>query len=218
MNELIFQLHSPEEFRYLSSLGHWIAGYIFLGVSIIAFLQALGFLKSRQYFWPLLLVISGLIFIPYSILHHGSEKLDLVFKVIQLDFQQRQHIIMFNLLFIAGIVELLISLKKIQGTLWRFVWPGVIIIVGLMFLFHPQHGTVEAMAYSLPYHRTLGTVLLLAGLAKIAEVIWSQRYRLLTFLWIAFLLFSSILLITFNEPEGSYRMGFSIQQQHQGAN
>lgn len=217
MNELIFQLHSPEEFRYLSSLGHWIAGYIFLGVSIIAFLQALGLFKSKQYFWPLLVVISGVIFIPYSILHHGFGKLDLVFKVIQLDPQQRQHIIMFNLLFIAGIVELLLSLKKIQGTLWRFVWLGVIIIVGLMFLFHPQHGTTEAMAYSLPYHRVLGTVLLLAGLVKIAEVIWSQRYRLLTFVWVVFLFISSILLITFNEPEGSYQKDGSSQQIHHGS-
>lgn len=214
MNELIFQLHSPEEFRYLSSLGHWIAGYIFLGVAIIAFLQASGLFKSKQYLWPVLVVIAGTVFIPYSILHHGFEKLDLVFKVIQLDPQQRQHIIMFNLLFVAGIVELLLSLKRIQGAFWRFVWPGVIIIVGLMFLFHPQHGTTEAIAYSLPYHRILGTVLLLTGLAKAAEVIWLQRYRLFAFVWVVFLLFSSILLITFNEPEGSYQMGSSIQQRH----
>ena len=105
MSDLIFQLHTPEELRYFSSLGHWIAGYIFLGVSIIAFLQTIGLLKSKIYLWPLIVVIAGIIFIPYSILHHGFEKLDLVFKVIQLDPRQRQHLIMFNLLFIAGIIE-----------------------------------------------------------------------------------------------------------------
>ena len=91
MSDVIFQLHTPGEFRYFSSLGHWIAGYIFLDISVIAFLQAIGFLKSKQYLWPLIVVISGIIFIPYSILHHGFEKLDLVLKVIQLDPQQRQH-------------------------------------------------------------------------------------------------------------------------------
>ena len=212
MSDLIFQLHSPEEFRYLSSMGHWIAGYIFLGISIIAFLQALGLFKSKQYLWPLLVVIAGAIFIPYSILHHGFEKLDLVFKVIQLDPQQRQHIIMFILLFVAGVVEFLLSLKKIQGKLWQFVWPAVIIIIGLMFLFHPQHGTAEAMAYSLPYHRILGTALLLTGLAKAAEVIWLQRYRLLAFVWVVFLLVSSLLLLTYNEPEGVYQIDQSTQQ------
>ena len=150
MSDLIFQLHSPEEFRYLSSLGHWIAGYIFLGVAIVAFLQALGFLKSRQYLWPLLVVVAGAIFIPYSILHHGFERSYLVFKVIQLDPQQRQHLIMFNLLFVAGIIELLLSLNKIKGQFWNFVWPGVMLVIGYMFLTHPQHGTSDAIAYSVP--------------------------------------------------------------------
>ena len=214
MNDLIFQLHSPEEFRYLSSLGHWIAGYVFLGVSIIAFLQALGLFKSKQYLWPLLVVVAGIIFIPYSFLHHGFEKLDLVFKVIQLDPQQRQHIIMFNLLFVAGLVELLLSLKKIQGKLWQFVWPGTLFIIGYLFLTHPQHGTAEARAYSLLFHTILGSVILLAGVFRMATVIWSRKYKWVTYGWILFLFITSIMLITYNEPKGAYQMDSSLQQQN----
>lgn len=215
MNELIFQLHSPEEFRYLSSLGHWIAGYIFLGVAIIAFLQALVFLKSKQYLWPLVVVVTGAIFIPYSIFHHGFEKLDLLFKVIELDPQQRQHFIMFNLFFVAGIIELLLSLKKIKGNLWHFVWPGVILIVGYMFLTHPQHGTAQARAYTVPFHTILGVVLVITGVLKSAEVIRSQRYKWITYGWILFLFIASVMLVTYKEPEGVYQKDSSIPAQHQ---
>lgn len=206
MNELIFQLHSPEEFRYFSSLGHWVAGYIFLGVAIVALLQALGFLKSQKYMWPVLVTIAGLVFIPYNMMHHGLNELPLVWKVILLDPQQRQHFIMFNLLFVAGIVELLLSLGKIKGKFWNFAWPGVILVIGYMFLTHPQHGTAEAIAYSKPFHTILGSVLLLTGILKAAEVFWGAKYKLVTFGWIIFLFITSVILITYNEPEGSYQI------------
>lgn len=213
MNDLIFQLHTPEEFRYLSSLGHWIAGYIFLGVAIAALLQALGIFKSQKYLWPLLVVIAGIIFIPYSIFHHGFEKLGLVLKVYELDPQQRQHITIFILLFVAGVVELLLSLKKLKGNYWHFFWPAVLVVIGLMFLFHPQHGSAEALAYSVPYHRTLGTVLVLSGFLRILEITWPKKYKIFAFGWIAFLFAASILLIVYNEPKGTYEIDSSAEQE-----
>lgn len=215
MNDVIFQLHSPEEFRYLSSLGHWIAGYIFLGVVIIALVQAFGFFKTKTYLWPLLVTISGLIFIPYNMMHHGLNELPLVWKVIELDPQQRQHFTMFNLLFIAGILELLLSLKKLKGKYLHFVWPGVMFVIGYMFLTHPQHGTAEARAYAVPFHTTLGTVLLITGALKAAEVIWAKKYKWVTYGWILFLFITSVMLITYNEPEGAYQQDSTpIQQQN----
>lgn len=217
MNDLIFQLHSPDEFRYLSSLGHWIAGYIFLGVSIIAFIQALGFLKNEQvlgfankrYLWPLLIVIGGAISIPYYLFHHGLDELPKVLQVIQLDPQQRQHFMMFILILVAGIVELLLSLGKIKSRIWYLVWLGVLLVIGFMFLTHPQHGTLEAIAYSKPFHTALGVVLLLAGLLKAAEILWSKKHKIFTFGWIIFLSIASVMLITYNEPEGSYQVDHS---------
>ena len=212
MNDLIFQLHTPEEFRYLSSLGHWIVGYIFFGVALIVLLQTLGFLSSKKYLWPILVVAAGIILIPFNLLHHSLAQLPLVWKVIELDPQQRQHLIMFNLIFVAGLIELFLSLKRIKNKTWQFVWPGVLFIIGLMFLFHPQHGTTEALAYSVPYHKTLGTVLVLTGLFKTAEVVWSKRLKWLVWFWIIFLFITSGLLIIYNEPEGAYTTG-SLQNQ-----
>lgn len=212
MNELIFQLHTPEEFRYLSSVGHWIIGYIFLAVAIIALLQTFGFLSSKKYLWPILVVVAGIILIPFNLLHHSLAQLPLVWKVLELDAQQQQHFIMFNMIFIAGLVELLLSLKKIKGKVWQFIWPGVLSIIGLMFLFHPQHGTVASLAYSVPYHRTLGTVLVLTGLFKAAEIAWSKRNKWFVWLWIIFLFIASGLLIIYNEPGGSYTTNSSQHQ------
>ncbi len=212
MSDLIFQLHTPEEFRFLISLGHWIVGYIFLGVAIIALLQAVGFLKAQKYLWPALIVIAGIIFIPYNILHHGFEKLPLVLKVLEVDEQQKQHFIMFNLLFIAGITELLLSLGKIRSKFWYFIWPGVMFVIGYMFLTHPQHGTVQALAYTKPFHTILGIVILLTGLLKVVEIHWSTKYKLIKFGWIMFLFITSIMLITYNEPEGAYKIDSSVEQ------
>lgn len=214
MHDFIFQLHTPEEFRYLSSVGHWIAGYIFLAVVIVAFLQKLGFLKNKPYIWPILVTIAGNILIPYNILHHKLNELPLVLKVIELDSQQRQHFIMFNLIFIGGVTELLISMKKAKAKLWHFVWPAAILIIGLLFLTHPQHGNAEALAYTIPFHKSLGIILIIAAVGKSADVIWSKKYKWIAYLWIFFLFISSIMLISYNEPIGAYQMDHEKQQQN----
>lgn len=211
MSDIIFQLHTPEEFRYLSSLAHWIAGYIFLGVAIIAFFQINGFLKSQKYLWPILVTISGLVFVPYTLMHHGWSELALVWKVMTLDPQQQQHFIMFILLFIAGFVELLLSLKKLKGRYWYLVWPSVLFTIGYMFLTHPQHGTAEALSYTVSFHSTLGIVLLLTGLLKIAEVTVESKYKWIAYGWIIFLFIASIMLMSYNEPIGAYHIDPSIR-------
>lgn len=216
MNNLIFQLHTPEEFRMLSSTAHWMAGYIFIGVVIVAFLQSLGFFKTKTYLWPLLVAFAGLIFIPFTLMHHGVSELPLVWKVLQLDPQQRQHFIMFNLLSFAGIIELFLSLKKIKGNLWHFIWPGVLLVIGYMFLTHPQHGTTQSLTYTMPFHTTLGTILIITGVLKAFELRWAKKYKWIAYGWIIFLFVASIMLISYNEPEGSYRMDSSQPAQNQG--
>lgn len=218
MNDIIFQLHTPEEFRFLSNVGHWIAGYLFLAVAVIAFLQArnLFSLRSYPFLWSLLIVIAGFMFIPYTLAHHGINELPFVWQVIQVDPQQRQHFSMFTLLFIAGIVELFLSIKRLRGVGWYSIWPAVLLSIGYMFLNHPQHGTLEAQAYSKPYHTTLGILLVFTGVAKVTQIYWSKKYTILTYLWIFFMGLSSILLILYNEPIGSYESE-PIQQNDSGS-
>jgi len=206
ISPLIFQLHSPEEFRGFSSLGHWIAGYILGAVTVVALIQAFGILKSKSYLWPAILIIAGFIFIPYSFLHHGLAQLGLVVKVVWLDAQQRQHIIMLFLLFIAGLSEFLYATSKLKNEIWRFVWPTVLTVAGLMFIFHPQHGTAEALAFSQLFHRTLGMVLVLTGVLRGAEIVSVSKGKWFSFAWIVFLFIAAILLIIYIEPAGAYQL------------
>jgi hypothetical protein len=203
---LIFRLHSPEEFRGLSSLGHWIAGYILGAVAIVALIQAFGILKSKSYLWPAIIIIAGIIFIPYNFLHHGLAQFGLVVKVAWLDLQQRQHTIMFFLLFIAGLSEFLYATSKLKNEIWRFVWPSVLTIAGIMFIFHPQHGTLEALAFSKLFHRILGMVLVLAGVLRGAEIVSIPKRKWLSFAWIIFLFIAAVLLIVYIEPIGAYQL------------
>ena len=45
-------------------------------------------------------------------------------------------------LIVVGIIALLVSLGVITGSIWSFVLPAILIIVGLCFLFgkHHRHG------------------------------------------------------------------------------
>ena len=45
-------------------------------------------------------------------------------------------------LIVVGIIALLVSLGVITGSIWTFVWPAILIILGLGFLFgwHRRHG------------------------------------------------------------------------------
>ena len=84
-----------------------------------------------------------------------------------------------------------------------------------MFLFHPQHGNQEALVYTKPFHATLGIVLFVSGSLKAIEMVLSEKYKWITYGWILCLFIASIMLITYNEPEGAYQMS-SWKQQHQG--
>lgn len=206
MNEIIFQLHTPEELRYLSNIFHWILGYAFFAVTVITILQLLGYLKSKFFLWPLLIIIVSGSTVLYLMLHHGLSALLLVWKVILSDSQQQQHFTMLILLFLGGISEFLLSLKKLKKPHWYIAWPISLIIIGFMFLFHPQHGTAEAIAYTLPFHTSLGLFLIATGLFKTVYVLLANKFKLLSQLSVIGLLIVSIMLISYSEPEGAYQM------------
>lgn len=208
INPLIFQFHSPEEFREIVTLGHWIIGYLLGTVAVIALIQALGVLKKKTYLWPVIIIVASVIIVPFTFLHHELNQLRLVAKVMWLDMQQRQHIIMIFFLFIAGVSEFLYATKKLKNELWGFVWPSVLIIIGLMFVLHPQHGNAEALAFSELFHEILGIVLILSGIFKGLEItsISESKQKIFSFAWIIFLLVAAMLFISYIEPVGSYQL------------
>ena len=193
---IILQLHTPEELILYSNIAHWVFGAIFLIVSGIALMQALGYWKSRPYLWPMLVLIAGLFLPVFSFFHHWNE-LGFVWQAMIGDPQQRQHLIMAILLGIAGIFEL--KSKR------KLVFPAVLVIIGIMFIVHPQHGAGEAVMRASIIHQYLGVILILTGISRSAEMLWPKR-KWLAYPWIFFLAIAAILLISYREPANAYQL------------
>lgn len=204
----MLQLHSPQQLQDLSNFAHWAEGAIFLAVSLILLAKLLGLIKSKKIdlIWPALILFAGLFLIIYIFIHHPISQLGTVWQAILSDPQQTQHFIMALLLIGAAALQLLYSTGKLTLKLIPFIFPAVVLITGLMFIFHPQHGTDEAIRYMLFYHRSLGSVLVLAGLVNVFSVYGNQKNKLTSFVGVSFLLVASILLLLYREPIGSYRM------------
>ncbi len=194
-------LHSAAEMQQLSNLGHKVEGALLLMVAVIAGLQAVGFLKMKQ-LWPSVIVVAGLFLIGFLLLHHGTEKFQLVWKLLISDPQQRQHLTMAGLLVIAGVSELIFRGYHVNWL--RFVWPLVLCLVGLMFLTHEQHGSSEAVDWAQRIHRYLGALLIVVSISILANIFFGERYKWLPFVWPVLLVITSIFLFAYNEPEGAY--------------
>jgi hypothetical protein len=114
------------------------------------------------------------------------------------DAQQREHTIMAASIAVAGVAELL----RGSSLGWAYVWPGVMLLIGVLFLTHAQHGTGAAVAKALWQHRILGLTAIVAGLLRVAEV--STGVSIFGILWPIVLLAAAAQLILYREPEGAY--------------
>lgn len=194
------KLHTPEEMQQLSNLGHWIEGALLAMVAILAFLEYRGIIKNK-FMWPSLILIAGIFLPAFMLLHHGVDKINLVWQLTISDPQQRQHLIMAGLLFFAGLSEIIARNKNVS--LLYYAWPVVLSIIGIMFLIHPQHGTSEAVQLAQKIHILLGIMLFLAAIFKVI-VLLSERHSL-SIVWIVMLFITAALLLLYKEPKGAYK-------------
>lgn len=197
MKQHSFVSHTPEEMRRLSNLAHIIEGILIAIVGLLALLGNVDTLQWASTAWPLLILIAGivLLFLLYA-LHPASE-----WGLIWRDAQQREHTIIAAAVAIAGVAELLSS-----GTpALNYVWPAAIILTGLLFLFHAQHGTSEAAARAVRQHRALGITLILAGSLSFVELLNGVRFAAI--LWPIVLLLAAVQLLLYREPVGAYEVG-----------
>ncbi len=202
---LILQLHTLEELIYLSNLAHWIEGGLFSAVVIIAFVQATGIYRASwlKYVWPSLILAAGLFLPIFSFSHHWNE-MELAFKATIYDAQQRQHLYIAIIVTVAAALEFY-SIKT--DKLWaKVAFPAGLLIIGLLFLAHQQHGTSEAVMNAVIIHRYLGASLILAGIFRMVEVLGKSKMKLAAYLWMIFLAVASGLLISYREPEGAYQI------------
>lgn len=201
------EIQTPEQLQFVSNLAHWIEGVIFATVALIALLRARGHMKWKgaQYVWPSLIVMAGLFLPAYIVLRPGFDQVGVTWSFVVNDPQQREHFLMALFLVLAGSAEIVSEAKIVQGRVWKLITPAALLGIGAVLLVHTEYGTPQAIAESVTQHRYQGSLVILVGGFKAAEVLWQQRIKWLAYPWIILLFITAALLINYREPDGAYR-------------
>jgi predicted membrane protein len=96
--------------------GGMVGGVILAGIGVLLLLQNLGipFFEDLERYWPVILIVVGVAAAARSIGMGGRVWGGAVFAV--------------------GVIFLLSNFGVIHGNMWRFLWPGILIIIGLGML------------------------------------------------------------------------------------
>lgn len=189
-----FASHTPEENRRLSNLGHVMEGMLFGVVGILALLGNIGLAAWASTVWPIMILVAGILLLILIYPRHPMSDWPAIWR----DMQQRQHTIMAAAVAFGGAAELL----RGSSPAWGYVWSGVMLLIGGMFLIHEQHGTSEAATRAVRQHRILGWTAIAAGLLRVMELIAGAN--LFSIVWPVALLAAAAQLILYREPAGAY--------------
>lgn len=96
--------------------GGLVGGVILAGIGVLLLLQNLGipYFEDLERYWPVILIVVGLAQAARSIGAGGK--------------------VWGGAVFIVGIIFLLNNFGVIHGDIWRFLWPGILILAGLGML------------------------------------------------------------------------------------
>ena len=181
----------------LSNWGHWVEGAIAVAVAIFSIGGLAGIDDARTRWLPgALTIVAGLLLGPVLLLHHGLH----VAWVMLTDPQQAQHVLMGFLLIAGGAAALVARAARRPRVA---IGLGIANAgIGILFLFHAQHGTDHAVHVAMLIHRGLGIAFLLCAASQIAWA-WSGAPR---WGWAAnaSLLAIGLLLIAYREPPGAF--------------
>lgn len=204
MKQHPFASHTPEEQRRLSNLGHIVEGLLLGVVGVLALLNSLGVAPWASTAWPILILVAGVLLLLLIYPRHPLADWPTIWR----DPQQRQHTIMAAAIAVAGAAELL----RGNSPSWGYVWAGVMLLIGILFLTHMQHGTGEAVRKAVWQHRLLGITAILAGLLRLTEMITGAA--IWSILWPLGLLAAAAQLIWYREPEGAFETGHGEHSHH----
>lgn len=211
-------LHDSVDMVQISNIAHTVEGLVIGSAAILAVAEST-FLTRRpgqkaQLIWPLIIFLAGTFLLAYlTVPHHGLNHTVDQWRFIWNDSQQRQHLLMSVIMLLGAGAELVVRRgtppggdRLLRSSPLSFGWPAALLLVGIMFLTHPQHGTTEAVQRATIIHRWLGAVLVASGLARTGEL-FARENRILRTLWPILLLIASILLFMYREPPGAYAPG-----------
>ena len=186
--------HPPDELRRASDLGHRIEGILLLVVAVLAIAGNVFAIVWASTAWPVPVVTAGLLLLIAIYPRHPVGDWSLIWG----EPQQRQHT-MIAVALVAGGIAVLLK-PRLPGL--GVVWPGALVLAGILFLTHAQRGTGEAVRKAVRRHRILGATLILAGLIA-ASAVWTSNAALAE-LWPVVLLVAALQLLLYREPAGAY--------------
>lgn len=200
-----FGSHSPSEQRRLSDLAHRAEGLLLGAVAALSLVEGLGAGAWAGVTWRALLAAAGalLLALLYG-LHPRSD-----WSALWRDPQQRQHTVMAALLLASGVLELLGKLGSISAAV--IGWPIALLVVGWLFLSHPQHGSGDAISRATRRHRWLGATLIAAGLLRLAALVIGIAF--LAIAWPAALSAAAAQLFIYREPQGAFEPGVHVHRE-----
>src|SRR3990172_9998846 len=192
-----------EQMRKASNLAHRTIGTVLVVASVLALNEAfLNGSRSLRIAWSGLVTVIGVLFVLSLLFRHELRLLPGWLADLAEDPQERQHLIMGLLLTAGGLVEFTHAKGWTTALIWHYAWPGVLLVIGVMFALHAQHGAHDAAMRAVRFHRLLGGTLIAAGLLAAGHALW--RSLSWAYLWPIALLVAAVLLISYREPEGGW--------------
>lgn len=172
---------------------HKLAGAIVLVATALLLAREAGLLPQRAagFVLPAGIVGMGLFLVLDPIVFHGGE----------FGAEGRQHQLQGGVAIAVGLVETVRALGRLQDRVSAALLPLAIIVVGLLFVLHSQHGGGD-MAFQLVQHRILGATLILAGLVLGANRLKAARGNWASVGWLLILLVVCIELFFYAEGGG----------------
>lgn len=191
-----FKSHTSEEMRRLSNQGHIMEGALLAAIGILAILNNMGVADWAATVWRLLALLTGIALLIILYPRHPISEWGLIWR----DPQQRQHTVIAMVIILAGIAEFV---QTNAGVLvLQYVWPVALLIIGILFMTHTQHGRGEAVHQAALRHRALGVTIIIAGLVRLLEIILQSN--VLGLLWPIALLIAAVQLVIYREPKGAF--------------
>jgi len=199
-------LHTPVEMRQISDLAHVMEGVVLGLAAAVVIAQARGVSGRARFAWPGLILLAGAALLGYLFVpHHGVARARLQWGFVLGDPEQRQHVIIAALVTVAGIVELLNRAGRLSARGWRLAWPAALVVIGLMFVLHEQHGTAESVRQAVRHHQYIGIAMLATAALGTLDVLRERPTRWVTASWGFTLLVAAILLGAYREPPGAFQ-------------
>ena len=203
----IAPMHTVEEMQAFSNLAHTVEALILGAVAATAFAEALGYVQRgwQRYLWPGLVAFAGFFLVVFMLLpYHGLSQMPAQWDFIFGDRQQQQHMIVAFVAVIAGLAEMRARNDLFLHGKLQLVWPASLILVGLMFALHKQHGTDSAVRQAQIIHTYLGVLLIFTGALRAIQVVRATERRWLALSWCITLFAAAALLGIYREPAGAY--------------